>query len=68
VSRLSRKYGNLDVSQSYRPPRPVTGIALFFLPSYMQSTGIYENKVLEFITQTSMEINLLAENITLTDY
>jgi hypothetical protein len=30
VSRLSRQCGIINISQPYRPPRPVTGIALLF--------------------------------------
>jgi hypothetical protein len=30
VSRMSGKCGSLDVSQSYRSPRPTSGVALSF--------------------------------------
>jgi hypothetical protein len=33
MSRLSRQYGILNISEPYRPPRPVTGIALLFSSS-----------------------------------
>jgi hypothetical protein len=34
VSRLSRQCGILNISQLYRPARPVTGIALLFYIFY----------------------------------
>jgi hypothetical protein len=34
VSRLSRKYGNLNVPQLYEPPRPVAGYSFTFLCGY----------------------------------
>jgi hypothetical protein len=38
VSRLSRQCGILNISQTYRPPRPVKGIALFLF-TFKRSDG-----------------------------
>jgi hypothetical protein len=40
LSRLSRQCGILNILQSYRPPRPVSGIALFYF--YNKPSCVYK--------------------------
>jgi hypothetical protein len=52
VSRLSRKCGSFDISQTYGPPWPVTGIALPFYQC-MKSLNSYLPTILPFWFITS---------------
>jgi hypothetical protein len=47
ISRLFRKCGILNISQTYRPPRPVTGITLLYF------TFLYSFDLLPTISQLS---------------
>jgi hypothetical protein len=43
MSRLSRQCGILNISQAYRPPRPVAGIALLFFNDASKEVGLEIN-------------------------
>jgi hypothetical protein len=49
VSLLSRKYGIQDISQPYRPPQPVAGIALLLNRVILRSSLVSSDHSVFFI-------------------
>jgi hypothetical protein len=64
VSRLSRQCGILNISQHYRPPRPVTGTALLF---FLSATDENKGKSLKMSGDpTEIPIELTDSSVTAT--
>jgi hypothetical protein len=69
LSQLHRKYGILDVSQTYGPPWPVTGIALPFFIVYLvtQTNNSKTNFHLLLHFDTINQLNKLDHSVKVFD-
>jgi hypothetical protein len=59
VSRLSRQCGILNVLQPYRPPEPVTGIALLLLTYRIRPYKSHLNSRLPVLRDLTLMLPLL---------
>jgi hypothetical protein len=56
ICRLTRKFGIFDISQSHRPPRPVTGIALLcFNDSFSNPDYVVLNVLMISVSRKNLE-------------
>jgi hypothetical protein len=56
TARISRQCGILNISQPYRPPRPLMGIALLYFTTPCRTTAMFALTVLGNISPTEAQV------------